>query len=65
MRDGRRWEIPAEMHPALEQGAIVLKDAKNKDAGRAFLDFVKSAIGRAVLAKFGFEFPEKKEEEKK
>src|SRR5467141_2004752 len=65
MRDGRRWEIPAEMHPALEQGAIVLKDAKNKDAGRAFLDFVKSATGRAVLAKFGFEFPEKKEEEKK
>jgi molybdate transport system substrate-binding protein len=65
MRDGRRWEIPAEMHPAIEQGAIVLKDAKNKDAGRAFLDFVKSATGRAVLAKFGFEFPEKKEEEKK
>jgi molybdate transport system substrate-binding protein len=65
MRDGKRWEIPAEMHPALEQGAIVLKDAKNKDAALAFLEFVKSAVGRATLAKYGFEFPEKTKKEEK
>jgi len=53
------------MHPALEQGAIVLKDAKNKDAARAFLDFVKKATGRATLAKYGFEVPEKNRDEKK
>jgi len=23
MQDGKRWDIPAEMHPAIEQGAIV------------------------------------------
>ena len=62
MRDGQRWEIPADMHPALEQGAIVLKHAKNKDAARAFLEFVKSATGLTILAKYGFEFPEKKKE---
>jgi len=65
MRGGKRWEIPAEMHPALEQGTIILKDAKNKDAARAFLDFVKNATGRATLAKYGFEIPEKKKDEKK
>ncbi|PYU76512.1 MAG: molybdate ABC transporter substrate-binding protein [Acidobacteria bacterium] len=59
MRDGKRWEIPAEMHPALEQGAIILQNAKNKDAARAFLEFVKSATGRDILAKYGFAFPEK------
>ena len=59
MQDGKRWEIPAEMYPAIEQGAIVLKDAKNKEAARAFLEFVKSAAGRAILAKYGFAFPEK------
>jgi molybdate transport system substrate-binding protein len=59
MRDGKRWEIPAEMHPAIEQAAIVLKDARNKEAARAFLEFVKSAAGRATLAKYGFAFPEK------
>src|SRR5256885_15511949 len=62
MRDGKRWEIPAEMHPAIEQVAIVLKDAKNKDSARAFLEFVKSAAGRAILAKYGFAFPEKDQE---
>ena len=61
MRDGKRWEIPAEMYPALEQGAIVLKDAKNKDAARAFLEFVKSAAGRATLGKYGFGVPERDE----
>jgi molybdate transport system substrate-binding protein len=65
MRDGKRWEIPAEMHPALAQGAVILKDAKNKDAARAFLEFVKSAMGRATLAKFGFEIPAKTRQEEK
>jgi molybdate transport system substrate-binding protein len=65
MRDGKRWEIPAAMHPALEQGAIVLKDARNKEAVRAFLEFVKSAAGRATMARYGFEFPENTRKEEK
>ncbi len=65
MRGGHRWGIPAEMHPALEQGTVVLKDAKNKDAALAFLDFVKNATGRATLVKCGFEVPEKNKGEKK
>jgi molybdate transport system substrate-binding protein len=65
MRDGKRWEIPAELHPAIEQGAIVLKGTKNKDAARAFLKFVKSEAGRAILMKSGFELPEKQRNEEK
>src|SRR6202171_1201896 len=65
MRDGKRWEIAAELYPALEQGAIVLKDAKNKEAARAFLEFVQSAAGRAILGKYGFAFPEKTRKEEK
>jgi molybdate transport system substrate-binding protein len=59
MQNGKRWEIPAAMHPALEQGAVILKDAQNKEAARAFLEFVKGESGRATLAKYGFELPEK------
>lgn len=59
MRDGNRWEIPAETYPVIEQAAIVLKDARNKEAARAFLEFVKSAAGRAILAEYGFAFPGK------
>ena len=56
MKDGKRWEIPADMHPPIEQAAILLKSANNKDAARAFLEFVKSEPGRATLAKYGFTF---------
>ena len=59
MRDGKRWDIPADMHPPLEQGAIVLKGANNRNAAMAFLEFVKSTAGRTVFAEYGFEFPEK------
>ncbi len=65
MRDGKRWDILAEMHPALEQGAIVLKDPKNKDAAQTFLEFVKSASSRAIFAKYGFAFPDKTRNEEK
>lgn len=57
MRDGRRWEIPADMHPPLEQAAIVLRDAKNKEPARAFLEFVKSKNGQEILGKYGFTTP--------
>jgi molybdate transport system substrate-binding protein len=57
MQNGKRWEIPADTYPPIEQAAIVLKSAKNKPAARAFLDFVKSDAGSATLAKYGFTFP--------
>jgi molybdate transport system substrate-binding protein len=57
MKSGERWEIPADAHPPIEQGAILLSDAKNKDAARAFLEFVKSESAVATLAKYGFALP--------
>src|SRR5580693_7115871 len=57
MKDGKRWEIPADMHPAIEQAAILLKSSKNKTNASAFLEFVKSEAGRATLAKYGFTLP--------
>src|SRR5882724_11275895 len=62
MKDGKSWQVPAEMHPAIEQAAIVLKSAKNKDAARAFLEFVKSKQGRATLEKCGFAIPKPDQE---
>lgn len=57
MNAGKSWEIPAEMHPPIEQAAVLLTSAKDKKAARAFLDFVKSAAGREVLLKYGFAIP--------
>jgi molybdate transport system substrate-binding protein len=58
MKEGKRWEIPADMHAAIEQTAMLLKASKNKDGARAFLEFVKSEAGRATLSEYGFTIPE-------
>ena len=60
MKNGKMWEIPQEMHPRIEQGAVVLKGARNKAVALEFLNFVKSAQGRAILEKHGFASPASK-----
>jgi molybdate transport system substrate-binding protein len=57
MRDGKRWNVPTDMHPPIDQAAVLMKNAKDKQAARAFLDFVKTEPSRATLAKYGFTFP--------
>jgi molybdate transport system substrate-binding protein len=54
MRAGKRWEIPANMHPPIEQAAVILRNAKDKESARAFLAFVKSSAGRRILQSYGF-----------
>ena len=57
MRGGKRWLIPADTHPPIEQGAVILKNAKDKDSTRAFLTFLKSDAGRKILESYGFAAP--------
>jgi molybdate transport system substrate-binding protein len=57
MRDGKRWNVPPDMHPPIDQAVVLIKNAKNKEAARAFLDFVKTEPARATLTKYGFTFP--------
>jgi molybdate transport system substrate-binding protein len=54
MKDGNRWEIPADSYPPIKQAAIILKTSKNKDAAHSFLDFVSGPQGREILQRFGF-----------
>jgi molybdate transport system substrate-binding protein len=57
MRSGKRWEIPANLHPPIEQGAVILKSAKDKEGARAFVEFLKSGAGRKILESNGFMVP--------
>jgi molybdate transport system substrate-binding protein len=54
---GLFWEVPLEAYPRLEQGAVVLKAAKDGKTARAFLDYVRSPEGRGVFARYGFVLP--------
>ena len=54
---GLYWEIPAELHPSLEQGVIQLKGAREPAVAAKFLDFLKGSEGRAIMTRFGFVVP--------
>ncbi len=54
---GSYWEVPLEAYPKLEQGAVVLKTAKDPKAARAFLGYIKSPEGIAVFRRYGFFVP--------
>ena len=57
MKNGNKWEIPADSYPPIKQAAVILKASKNKDAARGFLDFVSGPQGREILQRFGFTVP--------
>lgn len=55
MQNGKRWGIPANTYPRIEQAAVVLKAANDKAAARAFLAFLRSDAARTVLQRYGFD----------
>ncbi len=58
MKDvGQYWEIPADAHPVIEQGAIILKNSRNQEEARSFLGFIRTPQGQEVMKRYGFTFP--------
>lgn len=54
---GRYWEVPAEAHPALEQGAVILKHSNNQEVAKQFLEFMKGPEGQEIMKRYGFTLP--------
>jgi molybdate transport system substrate-binding protein len=57
LQAGKRWIIPAELYPPIEQTVVVLKSAKEKSAAQEFVKFATQGPGREILAKYGFQTP--------
>jgi molybdate transport system substrate-binding protein len=51
---GRYWEVPLDAYPRLEQGAVILKAARDPKTARAFWDYAKGPEGAGVLTRYGF-----------
>jgi ABC-type molybdate transport system substrate-binding protein len=61
MKDsGRYWELPTDSYPELQQGIALLSASKHKPAAEAFVEYVLSAEGAAVLEQYGFRVPRSK-----
>lgn len=51
------WRVPAALHAPIAQDAVLLKAGANNPAARAFLTFLQSDEGRAIIATYGYETP--------
>jgi molybdate transport system substrate-binding protein len=51
--NGRFFVIPADLYPAIEQGAVVVSKSPQRAAGEKFLVFLMSAPVQEQLRKFG------------
>lgn len=51
---GSRWDVPSDLHAPIHQDAVLLARAARNPAARGFLDFLRSATGRAVIASYGY-----------
>lgn len=52
---GRAWLVPADAHPPLVHGGVVLAAARDAAAARLVADFLRGPDGRAILRDHGFE----------
>ena len=59
MKDtGRYWELPQDSYPEMLQVVAIVKASKHKAAAEAFLNYVMSPEGRAILQQYGFRTPQ-------
>ena len=57
MNSGKRWNIPPDRYPSIEQAAVVLKSSPSKQAALSFLAFLKTPQARAALERYGYAVP--------
>ena len=51
------WPVPDSMHDPIDQQAILLQRGAASDGARAFLGFLRSDAGRAIILRHGYGLP--------
>ena len=55
--EGRSIEVDERLHQPIVQAMAVVKDSRQQEAARRFVDFVLSEKGQALLTRFGYRGP--------
>ena len=55
LAEGSAWVVPAHLHSALRQDAVLLTGARDKPAAQALMRYLKSDPARAIMRDFGYE----------
>lgn len=59
LRNGKKWEVPQDSYPLIEQRVVILKGARDGSAAQDFVQFVTEGRGRGLLEQAGFRLPNK------
>tara|TARA_B100000686_G_scaffold352645_1_gene455439 strand:- start:1957 stop:2769 length:813 start_codon:yes stop_codon:yes gene_type:complete len=54
INNGVFWEIPVSSHQPVIQGLLLLRNGRNSEGAKAFVEFVLGCEGRKILRRFGF-----------
>ena len=57
--EGRSWVVPAASYPRVEQAGVVVQGTRQPTLARELAAFLVGDAARQVLARYGYEFPEK------
>src|SRR3954465_7018145 len=55
---GKYFEVPQDLYPPLDQGAIVIKASQKKEQAKQFLAYLKTPEGVALMQRYGFKLPD-------
>lgn len=56
IKSGSAWIVPADMHEPIRQDAIVLNNAKDNEAAKALMTYLKGDKARAIINSYGYGF---------
>ena len=52
---GSAWIVPAHLHQAIRQDAVMLTKGKDNPAAQAWLNYLKSDKAKTIVKSFGYE----------
>lgn len=53
---GSAWRVPAELHDAIRQDAVLLNSGKDNPAAQSLMQYLKGDKARAVIRSYGYSF---------
>lgn len=56
IRSGSAWQVPASLHEAIRQDAVLLMPGKDSAAASALLTYLRGSKARAIIQSYGYSF---------
>ncbi len=55
---GTFWQFPTDAYPRMDQGGVILDNAREPEAAQKWCDFLQTESARTIFIKYGFGLPE-------